>query len=157
MVFEGKVDEAEVGKLKKGMDLKVSLGAINDKEFDAKLRFVAPKGIEEQGAVQFKIEADVFLDSAFFIRAGYSANASLVLDKKENVLAIREALLQFDVETNEPYVEVAVDEQQFERKNVKLGISDGINVEILSGITANDKVKVWNITQPTKINSKSNR
>lgn len=157
MVFEGKVDEAEVGKLKKGMDLKVSLGAINDKEFDAKLRFVAPKGIEEQGAVQFKIEADVFLDSAFFIRAGYSANASLVLDKKENVLAIREALLQFDVETNEPYVEVAVDEQQFERKNVKLGISDGINVEILSGITADDKVKVWNITQPTKINSKSNR
>ena len=73
------------------------------------------------------------------------------------MLAIREALLQFDVETNEPYVEVAVDEQQFERKNVKLGISDGINVEILSGITANDKVKVWNITQPTKINSKSNR
>lgn len=151
MVFEGKVDEAEVSKLKLGMGLKISLGAISDKEFDAKLRFVAPKGVEEQGAVQFKIEADVFLDSAFFVRAGYSANASLVLDKKENVMAIREALLQFDEITNEPYVEVMIAEQKFERKNVELGISDGINVEILSGIKENDLIKEWNVTQPEKI------
>lgn len=157
MVFEGKVDEAEVGKLKIGMDLKISLGAINDKEFDAKLRFVAPKGVEEQGAVQFKIEADVFLDSAFFIRAGYSANASLVLDKKENVMAIREALLQFDTETNEPFVEIQTGDQQFERKEVKLGISDGINVEILSGLNPTDNIKIWNITQPEKIETKSDK
>lgn len=157
MVFEGKVDEAEVGKLKEGMELKISLGAISDKEFDAKLRFVAPKGVEEQGAVQFKIEADVFLDSAFFIRAGYSANASLILDIKENVLAIPEALLQFEPETNEPFVEVEVGEQQFEKRKVELGISDGIHVEILSGISENDKVKVCNITEPVKNNSKPNR
>ncbi|MBI2279801.1 MAG: efflux RND transporter periplasmic adaptor subunit [Bacteroidetes bacterium] len=154
MVFEGKIDEAEVGKLKLDMPLKISLGAINDKEFDAKLRFVAPKGIEDQGAVQFKIEANVHLDTAFFIRAGYSANASLVLDKKENVLAIKEALLQFDKETNSPYVEIETGEQKFERKDVTLGISDGINVEILTGIKPTDKVKVWNITQPEKIESK---
>lgn len=154
MVFEGKVDEAEVGKLKKGMDLKINLGAIGDKEFDAKLRFVAPKGVEEQGAVQFKIEADVFLDADFFIRAGYSANASLILDKKENVLAIEEALLQFDAETKAPYVEVEIGEQKFERKDVKLGLSDGIHVEILSGITEKDKIKVWNITQPNKLENK---
>lgn len=154
MVFEGKIDEAEVGKLKVGMPLKISLGAINNKEFNANLRFVAPKGIEDQGAVQFKIEANVNLDTAFFIRAGYSANASLVLEKKANVLAIKEALLQFDKETNKPYVEIETGEQKFERKDVTLGISDGINVEILSGIKPTDKVKVWNITQPEKIENK---
>jgi HlyD family secretion protein len=154
MVFEGKIDEAEVGKLVLGMPLKISLGAINDKEFNANLRFVAPKGIEDQGAVQFKIEANVNLDTAFFIRAGYSANASLVLDKKENVLAIKEALLQFDKETNNPYVEIEIGEQKFERKDVTLGISDGINVEILTGIKPSDKIKVWNITQPEKLETK---
>lgn len=157
MVFEGKIDEAEVGKLKIGMPLKISLGAINDKEFDAKLRFIAPKGIEDQGAVQFKIEANVTLDTAFFIRAGYSSNASLVLEKKVNVLAIKEALLQFDKETNNPYVEVEIGPQKFERKDVTLGISDGINVEILTGLKPSDKVKVWNITQPEKIESKKDK
>lgn len=154
MVFEGKIDEAEVSKLTIGMPLKISLGAIDNKEFNANLRFVAPKGIEDQGAVQFKIEANVNLDSAFFIRAGYSANASLVLGKKENVTAIKEALLQFDKETNDPFVEVETGDQNFERKEVELGISDGINVEILSGLKPTDKVKVWNITQPEKIETK---
>ena len=150
MIFEGKVDEAEVGKLQIGMPLTVSLGAIQDKEFEAKLRFVAPKGNEEAGAVQFKIEGDVYLDESFFIRAGYSANASLVLDKKDSVMAIKEAYLQFDKDTDEPYVEVLTGEQEFERRDVKIGISDGINVEVLSGLTMEDKVKIWNKTEPKK-------
>ncbi|WP_086477014.1 MULTISPECIES: efflux RND transporter periplasmic adaptor subunit [Arenibacter] len=154
MIFEGKVDEGEVGKLELGMPLEISLGAINDKTFDAKLRFIAPKGLEESGAVQFKIEGDVTIEDEFLIRAGYSANASLVLERKENVLAIPEALLQFDKKTDKPYVEIAtgpVEEQKFERRDVEIGISDGVNVEILSGITENDKVKVWNKTEPIKI------
>jgi len=153
MIFEGKVDEAEVDKLNVGMPLKISLGAINDKELKATLRFVAPQGVEEQGAVQFKIEANVELDSTFFVRAGYSANATIVLGKKEDVLSIREALVQFDEVTEEPFVEVETGEQEFERKPIELGISDGINVEIISGITAADKVKVWNITEPEKKNT----
>ncbi|WP_340065114.1 efflux RND transporter periplasmic adaptor subunit [Ascidiimonas aurantiaca] len=150
MIFEGKVDEAEVGKLTIGMPLKISLGAIQEKEFDAKLRFVAPKGNEEQGAVQFKIEGDVYLSDEFFIRAGYSANASLVLEKKEDVMAIKEALLQFDKETDKPYVEVLVGEQKFERRDIEVGISDGINVEVISGLTKEDKIKIWNKTEPVK-------
>lgn len=150
MIFEGKVDEAEVGKLQLGMPLKISLGAIQDKEFDAELNFVAPKGIEEQGAVQFKIEGDVALDEAFFIRAGYSANASLILEKKDSILAIKEALLQFDKEDEKPYVEVQTGEQKFERRAIEIGISDGINVEILSGLSEEDKIKVWNKTEPKK-------
>lgn len=150
MIFEGKVDEAEVGKLKMGMPLAVNLGAIQDKEFEAKLKFIAPKGNEEQGAVQFKIEGDVYLDDDFFVRAGYSANASLVLERKDSILAIPEALLQFDKKTEKPYVEVQIKEQEFERKDLETGISDGINVEVISGITLEDKIKVWNKTEEEK-------
>ncbi|AKA35563.1 efflux RND transporter periplasmic adaptor subunit [Flagellimonas lutaonensis] len=150
MIFEGKVDEGEVGKLKVGMPLKISLGAIEDKEFDAKLKFIAPKGVEEAGAVQFKIEGDVEVDDDFMVRAGYSANASLTLEKKDSILVIPEALLQFDKETDKPYVEVAVGEQEFERRDIEIGISDGINVEIVSGLTEEDEVKQWNKTEPIK-------
>ncbi len=150
MIFEGKVDEGEVGKLQLGMPLKISLGAINDKEFDAKLRFIAPKGVEESGAVQFKIEGDVTVEDEFLIRAGYSANASLVLEKKDSVMVIPEALLQFDKTTDEPYVEILIGDQKFERKEVKIGISDGVNVEIVEGLTKDDKVKIWNKTEPIK-------
>jgi len=150
MIFEGKVDEAEVGKLKIGMPLLVNLGAIEDKEFEAKLKFIAPKGNEEQGAVQFKIEGDVYLDNDFFVRAGYSANASFILESKDSVLAIPEALLQFDKKTEKPYVQVQIKEQEFERKDIETGISDGINVEILSGITIEDNIKVWNKTEEEK-------
>ena len=150
MIFEGKVDEAEVGKLRVGMYLDVNLGAIEDQSLEAKLNFIAPKGNEEQGAVQFIIEADLFLNDSIFIRAGYSANASLVLEKKDNVMAISESLLQFDRETEEPYVEIAIGEQKFERRDVEIGLSDGVNVELISGISMEDKIKVWNKTEPIK-------
>ena len=151
MIFEGKVDEAEVSKLTVGMPLTVNLGAIQDKDFDARLKFIAPKGNEDQGTVQFKIEGDVYLDNSIFIRAGYSANASLVLEKKDSIMGISEALLQFDKISNDPYVEVKNDKGTFERKNIELGISDGINVEIISGLSIEDKIKVWNKTEPIKI------
>ena len=150
MIFEGKVDEAEVGKLRVGMPLEVNLGAIEDQSLDAELKFIAPKGNEEQGAVQFIIEADLFLNDSLFIRAGYSANASLVLERKDSIMAISEALLQFDRETEKPYVQVLIGEQEFERRDVEIGISDGVNVEVLSGITMEDKIKVWNKTEPIK-------
>lgn len=150
MIFEGKVDEGEVGKLKLGMPLEISLGAIENQKFVAKLKFIAPKGLEEAGAVQFKIEGDVQVNDSIFIRAGYSANASLVLEKKDSILVIPEALLQFDKETDKPYVELSVGDQKFERKDIEIGISDGVNVEIVSGLTKEDNVKVWNKTEPIK-------
>ena len=156
MIFEGKVDEAEVGKMKIGMPLDVSLAAIQDKTFDAKLKFIAPKGNEEQGAVQFKIEGDVTLDDDFFVRAGYSANAALILERKDSILALPEALLQFDKTTEQAYVEIQVGEQKFERKDIEIGISDGINVEVISGITLEDKIKVWNKTEEKKIGEEEN-
>ena len=156
MIFEGKVDEAEVGKLVIGMPLEVNLGAVEDKSLKAKLKFIAPKGNEEQGAVQFKIEADLFLNDSIFVRAGYSANASLVLERKDSVMAISESLLQFDSKTEEPYVEIEVGDQKFERKDIEIGISDGVNVEIITGISEDDKIKVWNKTEPLKKDGNQN-
>lgn len=144
MIFEGKVDEAEVGKLEEGKDIKVLLGAINDKEFPAKLTFVAPKGIEENGAVQFTIKADVNVEVSSNIRAGYSANAEIDIESKDSVLAIKEALLQYNRITEKPFVEIQKEDGKFEKKNVTLGLSDGINVEITEGVKEGDKIKVWN-------------
>ena len=145
MIFEGEVDEAEVGKLHVGMPLEISLGALEEQKFEAKLKFIEPKGVEEEGAVQFKIEGDVALtDTTSYVRAGYSANASIVLEERKDVLAIKEALLQFDKETEKPYVEVEVGENKFERRDLELGVSDGIDVEVVSGLDENSKIKVWN-------------
>jgi len=144
MIFEGKVDESEVGKLEEGKDIIVVLGAINEKEFPAVLTFVAPKGVEQNGAVQFTIKADVDIDSSTRIRAGYSANAEIELESKDSVLVIKEALLQFNRITEKPFVELLKENGRFQTKNVEIGISDGINVEIIEGINEGDEVKIWN-------------
>ena len=150
MIFEGQVDEGEVGKLTVGMPLIVTLGAIENKEYEAKLRLIAPKGTEVAGAIQFKIEGEVYLDDEYVVRAGYSANASIITDKKSDITAISEALLQYDSETKKPYVEIETSSQKFVRRDVKLGISDGVNAELLSGVKKSDKIKVWNKTESIK-------
>ena len=139
MIFKGKIDESEVGKLKEGMNLIMHIGAIEDKTFDAVLEYISPKGEKENGAIQFEIKAAVKLVDSLFIRAGYSANADIVLAKKDSVLAIPESLISF--EKNKAFVEVEIAEQKFEKREIKTGLSDGINIEILKGITKEDKLK----------------
>ncbi|MCR8669525.1 efflux RND transporter periplasmic adaptor subunit [Aestuariibaculum sp. M13] len=146
MIFEGKVDEAEVGKLSEGREIKVVLGAIKDKDFPAKLIFIAPKGVEENGAVQFTIKANVTIDEGTNVRAGYSANAEIDIESKDSVFAIREALLQYNRITEKPFVEVLEAEGKYKKVDVVLGISDGINVEITEGLKKEDKIKIWNKT-----------
>ena len=147
MIFEGQVDETEVSKLSEGSKIKVVLGALEKEEFDAKLTFVAPKGIELGGAVQFKIKADVNIPESVNVRAGYSANAIMSIGKKENILCINESLLQFNRITDKPFVEIKLENGSFITRNVEVGISDGINVEILKGVSENDNIKVWNTIQ----------
>ena len=144
MIFEGQVDETEVSKLAEGSDIKVILGALEKEEFNAKLTFVAPKGIELGGAVQFKIKADVSIPQSVNVRAGYSANAIMSIGQKENILCINESLLQFNRITEKPFVEILKEDGTFIIREVEVGISDGINVEILKGIKEEDKIKVWN-------------
>tara|TARA_S200000501_G_scaffold95897_1_gene89182 strand:- start:2972 stop:4123 length:1152 start_codon:yes stop_codon:yes gene_type:complete len=144
MIFEGQVDETEVSKLSEGSEIKVILGALEKDEFEAKLTFVAPKGIELGGAVQFKIKADVNIPESVNVRAGYSANAIMSIGQKENILCINESLLQFNRITDKPFIEILNKNGSFITKEVEVGISDGINVEILKGVKKGDKIKVWN-------------
>ncbi|MBD1259578.1 efflux RND transporter periplasmic adaptor subunit [Maribacter polysiphoniae] len=148
MIFEGKVDESEVGKIKEDLPLEITVGAIENKVFDAVLDYIAPKGKEENGAIQFEIKGTLSKQDTVFIRAGLSANASIILGRADSVLAVKEALVQFDVDTKKPFVEIEKGEQDFERKDIELGISDGIFVEIKSGISEGDKIKVWNEVKP---------
>ncbi|PWL39277.1 efflux transporter periplasmic adaptor subunit [Flagellimonas aquimarina] len=144
MIFEGKVDESEVGKIKEDLPLEITVGAIEDQVFNAVLDYIAPKGKEENGAIQFEIKGTLKKQDSVFIRAGLSANASIILARADSVLALKEALVQFDGETKKPFVEIETSEQQFERKDIELGISDGIFVEVKSGLDAEAKIKVWN-------------
>lgn len=139
MVFEGKVDETEVGKIKEGMDIILTIGAIENETYNAILRYLSPKGVEENGAIQFEIKADVKLKEGQFIRSGYSANASIVLEERDSVMVIPEALLKF--ENDSSYVEVETDSQVFEKRFVQVGLSDGINIEVLEGLEFEDKIK----------------
>lgn len=144
MIFEGKLDESEVGKIKLGLPLEITIGAIENKKFDAVLDYIAPKGVNENGAMQFPIKGSLVNKDNTFIRSGLSANASIILSKADNVLAIKEGLVQYDEKTKKSFVEIMVEDQKFERRYVELGVSDGIYVQIKSGITKNDKIKVWN-------------
>lgn len=139
MIFEGLVDEAEVGKLKQGMELLINVGALQGKPFKATLEYIAPKGVTDQGTIKFTIRAAVQLDESLFLRSNYSANADIVLDKREDVLAINEGDLI--IEDKKTFVEVETAPQTFEKREIKTGLSDGINIEILSGLKATDKVK----------------
>ncbi|WP_055443748.1 efflux RND transporter periplasmic adaptor subunit [Lacinutrix himadriensis] len=156
MIFEGKVDESEVGKIKEGLPLEITVGAIEDTKFDAVLDYIAPKGVAENGAIQFEIKGTLQKIDSIFIRAGLSANASIILDKADKVLAIKEALVQYDEETKKPFVELETGDQKFERKDVELGISDGIFVEVKSGVSKDDKIKVWNQVQGVPEYAKKN-
>jgi HlyD family secretion protein len=146
MIFKGKIDETEVGKLHEGMPLILTIGAIDNFTFDAALEHISPKGVLENGAIQFEIKAAVKLKDDVFVRAGYSANADIVLQRVDSVLAIGENLLQF--EKDSAFVEVEKTPGQFEKKFIKTGLSDGINIEVKSGLKKEDKIKVPNVNTP---------
>ena len=139
MIFEGQVDESEVGKLREGMDLLLTVGAVETETFSAMLEYIAPKGVEEEGAIQFEIRAAIKLQEGVFVRANYSANADIVLDRRDEALAIQESWLQFD--DAGAYVEVETTEQEFERRDIETGLSDGINIEVVSGLASEDRIK----------------
>lgn len=139
MIFEGMVDEAEVGKIREGMDLMLDVGALEGEPFTAILEYISPKGVEDQGTIKFQIRAAVTLSDKLFLRANYSANADIVLDKREDVLAINEGNLL--IEEGGHYVEVEAAPQRFEKRKIETGLSDGINIEIVSGLQASDKIK----------------
>jgi HlyD family secretion protein len=140
MIFDGHIDEAEVAKIKEGMKLSIKVGAIEKEKLEGSLEYISPQGKTIDGAIQFEIKAAVKQKPDLQIRANYSANADIVLDEKKQVLAVREAVVQYD--GDKPFVEVETSPQTFVKKDVTLGLSDGIKVEVLSGISKTDKLKI---------------
>lgn len=140
LVFEGFIDESDVGQLKKGMKLQLTVGAIENETFEAVLDYIAPKGVEDAGSVKFEIIADVIQQEGVFLRAGYSASADIILDQRDDVLAILERDLLFE-DDGKVYVERQVDEETFEKQYVETGLSDGINIEIKKGINLDTPIK----------------
>lgn len=143
LIFRGNIDETEVGRLSTGMTMKITIGALQDLKFDARLEYIAPKATDQNGANQFEIKAAVNLPSnATNIRSGYSANAEIVLAEAKNVLAVQESAIEFDGDDTYLYViKGEGDKQTYERRKVQTGISDGINIEIRSGVKPNERIR----------------
>lgn len=143
LIFRGNIDETEVGRLSTGMTMKITIGALQDLKFDARLEYIAPKATDQNGANQFEIKAAVNLPSnATNIRSGYSANAEIVLAEAKNVLAVPESAIEFDGDDTYVYViKGEGDKQTYERRKVQTGISDGINIEIRSGVKPNERIR----------------
>lgn len=143
LIFRGNIDETEVGRLSTGMTMKITIGALQDLKFDARLEYIAPKATDQNGANQFEIKAAVNLPSnATNIRSGYSANAEIVLTEAKNVLAVQESAIEFDGDDTYVYViKGEGDKQTYERRKVQTGISDGINIEIRSGVKPNERIR----------------
>jgi len=142
LIFKGKIDETEVGRIHEGMPVKLTIGALQNLTFDAKLEYISPKGVEENGANQFEIKAAVSVPDSVQIRSGYSANAEIVLQRAQQTLAVPESVVEFSGDSTFVYVMTdSVPEQKFQRKPVIAGMSDGIKIEIKSGVTAKDKIR----------------
>ena len=142
LIFRGNIDETEVGKIKEGIPIALTVGAINNQKFDAKLEYISPKGAEQNGAVLFEIKAAIKVPDSVFIRAGYSANAEIVKSRATDVLTIPESSIEFS--NDSAYVYLAKQEkpdQKFEKHLIKVGLSDGIKVEVKDGLTAEDKIR----------------
>lgn len=144
MQFQGKIDETDVGKLHEGMPVKLTIGALQNVELDAELEYVAPKATEDNGVIMFEVKAAVRIPEDVFVRAGYSANASIMIQNREGVLALPESTVEFEGDKTYVYFLTSdpdADEQTFERREVAVGLSDGIDIEITEGLIEGDRIR----------------
>jgi len=144
MQFQGKIDETDVGKLHEGMPVKLTIGALQNVELDAELEYVAPKATEDNGVIMFEVKAAVRIPEDIFVRAGYSANASIMIQNREGVLALPESTVEFEGDKTYVYFLTSdpdADEQTFERREVAVGLSDGIDIEITEGLIEGDRIR----------------
>lgn len=139
LIFDGNIDETEVGKLSEGMPVRITVGALEGFVFDAVLEYIAPKAVEEGGAKRFEIKASVSIPEGQTVRSGYSANAEIVLQKAEQVISIPESAVEF--KNDSTFVYILGDDGAYSRKAITTGISDGINIEVKEGLTTADKVR----------------
>jgi len=142
LIFEGKVDESDVGKLKEGMPIELTVGAIENEKFNANLEYIAPKGITEEGTVKFEVRAAIKPTSGTFLRAGYSASGDIILDRRDSVIVINERDLITSKDSDSTFVELKIGENDFKKTEVKTGLSDGILIEVTSGLDTTQQIKI---------------
>lgn len=142
LIFRGNIDETEVGKIKTGIPVEITLGAVQNTKFTATLEYISPKSIENNGANQFEIKAAIVVPDSVTIRSGYSANAKIELQKALQVMTVPESTIEFYNDSTYVFVMTdSVPQQKFVRKKVSTGISDGINVEIKDGLALGELVR----------------
>ena len=139
LIFDGKIDETEVGRIEEGMGMEITVGALQDLTFDAVLEYIAPKATENNGTNEFQIKAAVKVPSGTRMRSGYSANARIVLQHSDSVLTVPESTLEFSGDS--VFVYVAGSDSAYMRRPVVTGLSDGISIEIKEGVSANDVLR----------------
>jgi len=145
LIFQGNVDESEVGKVRLGMPVVLTVGAVENATWDAELEYIAPKGVEESGAIQFEIRAAVKVKEGMTLRAGYSANADIVLERRDSVLAVPESIVEFNAKGDSAWVQVKSQagsgDEGWKRTWIRTGLSDGINIEVKEGVDASTELK----------------
>ena len=139
LIFDGKIDETEVGRIEEGMGMEITVGALQDLTFDAVLEYIAPKATENNGTNEFQIKAAVKVPSGTRMRSGYSANARIVLQHSDSVLTVPESTLEFSGDS--VFVYVAGSDSTYMRRHVVTGLSDGISIEIKEGVSASDVLR----------------
>ena len=142
LIFEGNVDESDVGKLKEGMPLELTVGAIENETFKALLEYIAPKGVTEEGTVKFEVRAAIQPTTETFLRAGYSASGDIILARKDSVIVINERDLITSKDSDSTFVQLKVSDDNFKKTEVKIGLSDGILVEVVNGLDTTQQIKV---------------
>ena len=152
MLFVGKLDETEVGRIHTGMPMTITIGALQDHKLAANLEYIAPKGTEESGAIMFQMKASVKIPSDIFVRAGYSANAEIMLEQAIDVLTIPESCLEFSNDSAFVYLLTKDEPQEFKKTVVKTGLSDGINIQLTQGLKLGEKIRGAEIVEKKKEN-----
>ena len=142
LIFRGNVDETEVGLLKVGMPMSISIGAMPDMTPSAVIEYISPKGNDQSGANSFEIKAVLNIENSEGLRSGYSANATVSLAKAEAVLSLPEAVITFEGDSTFVFVQTdSLPKPVYERRAVNTGMSDGIKIEIKSGVDSTDIVR----------------
>ncbi len=143
LIFIGNVDETEVGRVHTGMPVKLTVGAVENRIFDANLEYISPQGVEQNGAILFEIKAAATIPDSVNIRAGYSANAEIVLAKVDDVVTVPESAVTFSGDSTFVYllVDTLAKKQSFERRDIRTGLSNGMSIEVTEGLAVGQKIR----------------
>lgn len=142
LIFRGNIDESEVGRIHTGMSMNITIGALQNLNFDAMLEYISPKAVQSNGANQFEIKASVAIKDSVQMRSGYSANAEIVLAEAKDVISVPESAIEFEGDSTFVYVvQGDGDKKTYVRTHVETGLSDGVKIEIKTGLTEKDMVR----------------